>query len=45
MSLDERNTYLPVMKALIKVMDTNNPTPEDVNEVLVLSRDLAKKVA
>jgi len=43
MSLDERNTYLPVMKALIKVMDTNKPTPEDVNEVLVLSRDLAKK--
>jgi len=42
MTLDERNTYLPVMKSLVKVMETRYPAPEDVNTLLVLSRDLSK---
>jgi hypothetical protein len=42
MTLEERNTYLPVMKTLVKVMETRYPAPEDVNTLLVLSRDLAK---
>ena len=31
------------MKALEKVMETSTPKPEDVNTLLVLSRDLAKE--
>ena len=42
MTYEERNTYLPVMKSLVKVMETRYPAPEDVNTLLVLSRDLAK---
>ena len=42
MTLDERNTYLPVMKSLVKVMETNYPALEDANTLLVLLRDLAK---
>ena len=41
MTYEERNTYLPVMKSLVKVMETRYPAPEDVNNLLVLSRDLA----
>jgi len=40
MTYEERNTYLPVMKSLVKVMETRYPAPEDVNTLLVLSRDL-----
>ena len=30
------------MKALYKVMETSTPAPEDVNTLLVLTRDLTK---
>ena len=32
------------MKALLKVMETKTPAPEDVNTLLILTRDLLKKV-
>ena len=32
------------MKALVKVMETNTPAPEDVNTLLVLTRDLTKNL-
>merc|ERR1712241_428912 len=31
MSAQERQRFLPVMKALLKVMETNKPAPADVN--------------
>lgn len=40
----DRALYLPIMKALLKVMETNRPAPEDVNTLLILTRDLLKKV-
>ena len=30
------------MKAVVKVMETSNPDPRDVNSLLVMSRDLMK---
>ena len=39
---EQRNQFLPVMKALYKVMETSTPAPEDVNTLLVLTRDLTK---
>merc|ERR1712149_45269 len=39
-----RNLYLPVMRALLKVMETSTPAPEDVNTLLVLTRELTKNI-
>merc|ERR1711992_270047 len=39
-----RNQYLPVMRALLKVMETSTPAPEDVNTLLVLTRELTKNI-
>jgi len=39
---EEKDIYLPVMKALLKVMESNSTAPEDVNDLLVLTRDLTK---
>ena len=44
MTQQERARFLPVMEALLKVMQTNRPAPEDVNTLLKLSRDLSKYV-
>jgi len=44
MTPEERNRFLPVMRALLKVMETSTPAPEDVNTLLVLSRDLSKYI-
>ena len=33
-----RSTLLPVMKALLKVMETDRPAPEDINSLLLLTR-------
>merc|ERR1712241_623640 len=44
MTAEERSWFLPVMKALLKVMDTPTPAPEDINTLLVLSRDLTKYI-
>ena len=44
LSSEERNKFLPVMKALVKVMETNTPAPKDVNTLLVLTRDLTKNL-
>ena len=44
MTREERNTYLPVMKALEKVMATSNPSPNDINTLLVLTRDLSAQI-
>jgi len=43
LTFKQRYTYYPIMKALLKVMETSTPSPSDVNNLLVLSRDLAKE--
>ena len=42
MTPEERAQYLPVMKALLKVMETDKPTPSDINDLLVITRNLQK---
>jgi len=44
LSREQRNQYLPVMRALLKVMETSTPASEDVNTLLVLTRDLTKSI-
>merc|ERR1712156_807099 len=44
LGLEKRNEFLPVLKALLKVMETSTPAPKDVNTLLVLSRDLNKDI-
>ena len=44
MTLDQRNMFLPVLRALIRVMETPVPTPEDVNSLLVLTRDITRNI-
>jgi len=41
---DQRATYLPVMRALLKVMNTDRPAPSDINTLMVATRELNKKV-
>ena len=41
---EEIAKILPVMKALLKVVKTNRPTPEDMNSLFVFARDLQKLV-
>jgi len=44
MTKEERNQFLPVMKALSKVMETRTPEPSDVNTLLIRTRDLMKDI-
>jgi hypothetical protein len=44
MTLEQRDQYLPVMKALLNVMEQKKPAPEDINTLLMLTRDLLKKI-
>merc|ERR1712156_1106363 len=44
MTIDKRNQFLPVMMALLKVMESSRPTSRDVNKLLMYSRDLLKKI-
>ena len=32
------------MKALLKVMESSNPSPNDINTLMVLTRDLVKQI-
>merc|ERR1712212_263686 len=41
---EQRATYLPIMKALLKVMQTTKPSSQDLNTLMVLTRELNKKV-
>ena len=41
---EQRATYLPVMRALLKVMSTNKPSARDINDLLIKTRELNKKV-
>merc|ERR1712241_1240032 len=41
---DQRATYLPVMQALLKVMSSKRPAAQDINNLLVVTRELNKKV-
>merc|ERR1712109_124903 len=41
----ERTQLLPVMKALLRVMETNKPVPSDINDLLILTRDLKNSVS
>ena len=38
------SAYLPVMRALLRVMETDRPSPADVNTLLVETRELNKNV-
>jgi len=38
------SAYLPVMRALLRVMETDRPSPADVNTLLVETRELNKRV-
>ena len=44
MSPQERAQYLPVMEALLRVMETSTPSPQDINELLIRSRDLTNQI-
>ena len=44
MTEEERNQFLPVMKALSRVMETENIAPSDLNTLLVRTRDLIKDI-
>ena len=44
LTLEQRNEFLTVLRALLKVLNTSTPAPEDVNTLLLLSRDLTKDV-
>ena len=44
MTLEERNQYIPVLMALERVMRTSNPSPNDINTLLVLTRDLSAQI-
>merc|ERR1711962_1624594 len=41
---EQRATYLPVMRALLKVVSTNRPSSRDINDLLIKTRELNKKV-
>ena len=44
-SADQIDTYLPVMKALLKVMEAGDkPTPQDINTLFIATRELNEKV-
>jgi len=40
----DMSVYLPVMRALLRVMQTDRPSPADVNTLLVETRELNKRV-
>ena len=40
----KRSQYLPVMKALLKVMESKSSSPNDVNTLMILTRDLLKQI-
>lgn len=40
----KRSQYLPVMKALLKVMESKRSSPNDVNTLMILTRDLLKHI-
>jgi len=41
----ERTQLLTVMKALLRVMESNKPAPSDINNLLILTRDLQNNVS
>ena len=44
MTEEERNQFLPVMKALSRVMETEYIAPSDLNTLLVRTRNLIKDI-
>ena len=40
----QRNTLLPVMESLVKVMESDKPSVSDVNTLMIQVRDLLKQV-
>jgi len=43
-SFQQKTQYLPVLKVLLKVMETEKPSPNDVNTLMILTRDLLKQI-
>ena len=43
MTPQQRAQYLPVMQALLKVMETKYPAAQDINTLMVLTRDLSNQ--
>ena len=44
MTPQQRAQYLPVMQALLRVMETKYPSAQDINTLMVLTRDLSNQV-
>ena len=44
MTLEQKDQYLPVLKALLNVMEQKKPASEDINTLLMLTRDLLKNI-
>ena len=42
LSLEQRNTFLPIMEVLIKVLNTSTPATEDINTLLLYTRNLTR---
>merc|ERR1712210_188388 len=41
---DQLAQYFIIMKALLKVMESSNPSPNDINTLMVLTRDLIRQI-
>ena len=44
MTPEQRAQYLPVMKALLTVLETDTPTTTDINTLMILTRDLTNLI-
>ena len=41
-TLEEENRFLPLIKALQNIKESNNPAPGDINTLLAFSKELKK---
>ena len=41
---DQLAQYFIIMKALLNVMESSNPSPNDINTLMVLTRDLIRQI-
>jgi len=44
MTPEQRAQYLPVMKALLTVLETDTPTTTDINKLMILTRELTSQI-
>ena len=41
---EPKEQYLTIMKALLKVLESSNPSPNDINTLMVFTRELMKRI-